>query len=147
MRPARSLYYIVALFGILSSANADTVAFNFLPLIAPSLSSFARKDFHVHAMLAGGEVQVDGQFSAPSVQAVPEPSPAVPLPGVDDRLRLMWGGTVLACLSWYRSCRIRLAGQDRSRMPSSIVLTSRTRTRSHSAGSISMRVREGELRA
>ena len=50
-----------------------------LPLIAPSLGGFAQKDFHFRGMFAGGEVQFDGQLSAPSVQAVPEPSPAVPL--------------------------------------------------------------------
>jgi hypothetical protein len=50
-----------------------------LPLLAPSLSSLTQKDFHFHGMFAGGEVQFDGQLSAPSVQAVPEPSPAIPL--------------------------------------------------------------------
>jgi hypothetical protein len=47
-----------------------------LPLTAPSLAGFGQKDFHLHAMLAGGEIQVDGQLSTLASQAVPEPHPA-----------------------------------------------------------------------
>lgn len=43
-----------------------------LPLISPLLADFAQKDFHLHALLPGGEIQVDGQLSTP--QTVPEPS-------------------------------------------------------------------------
>ena len=44
---------------------------------APSLASFALKDFHLRILAAGGETQVDGQIT--SVSEVPEPSTAFPL--------------------------------------------------------------------
>ena len=43
------------------------------PFTAPPLASFAQKDFHLDAMFAGGEIQVDGQLGAPIAQVVPEP--------------------------------------------------------------------------
>jgi len=45
-----------------------------LPLAFPPLDSFAQKDFHLNARLAGREIQVDGPLGAPDAQVVPEPS-------------------------------------------------------------------------
>jgi hypothetical protein len=47
-----------------------------LPSAAPPLGGFSQKDFHLIAMLAGAEVQVDGQLSMLNGQATPEPSAA-----------------------------------------------------------------------
>jgi hypothetical protein len=44
-----------------------------LPLTERFSDSFTQQDFHLDATLAGGEIQVDGQLSAPNAQVVPEP--------------------------------------------------------------------------
>jgi hypothetical protein len=44
-----------------------------LPLTDPLLSSFTEKDFHLDAIIAGREVQVDGLLGTPDAQVVPEP--------------------------------------------------------------------------
>ena len=48
-----------------------------LPVTALPLGSFAQRDFHLNAVFAGGEVQVDGQISATTTSTVPEPGSAV----------------------------------------------------------------------
>jgi hypothetical protein len=45
-----------------------------LPQAGPPLASFGERDFHLDDFLDSGEVQVDGEINAPSIQAAPEPS-------------------------------------------------------------------------
>jgi hypothetical protein len=49
-----------------------------LPVGAPPLSAFGQRDFHLDALIGGGQIQVDGQLSTLATQAVPEPNPAGP---------------------------------------------------------------------
>jgi hypothetical protein len=61
---------------LLLQDNAGAVFTNdHLPSSAPSLAAFAQRDFHLDALFAGGEVQVDGRIGTLAVQAVPEPLP------------------------------------------------------------------------
>jgi hypothetical protein len=48
-----------------------------LPQPGPSLASFGERDFHLDDFLDSGEIQVEGQIDAPSIQATPEPSSTV----------------------------------------------------------------------
>lgn len=50
-----------------------------LPLTAPPLATFTQNVFRLHAILGDGDVFVDGQLSALTVQAVPEPYAAGPM--------------------------------------------------------------------
>lgn len=45
-----------------------------LPLAPPPLNQFAIRDLHLDALVAGRQLQVDGQIGTLSAQAVPEPS-------------------------------------------------------------------------
>jgi hypothetical protein len=58
----------------LQDSSGTAFASDALPLSPPPLDSFAQKDFHLDAMVSGGELQVDGQLTALTGQTVPEPS-------------------------------------------------------------------------
>ena len=49
-----------------------------LPPGMPTFNSFAERDFQLSGFLNGGGIQIDGEISAPSLQAVPEPRPLIP---------------------------------------------------------------------
>jgi hypothetical protein len=60
--------------------NTGTVFNNdHLPSSLPPLTAFTQRDFHLDALFAGGEIQVDGLLGDVPVQAVPEPSPVGPV--------------------------------------------------------------------
>jgi hypothetical protein len=46
-----------------------------LPTTTDQLAGFLQKDFHLDAIMSGGEVQVDGQVTRLSTNAVPEVAP------------------------------------------------------------------------
>ena len=50
-----------------------------LPSGMPAFDSFAERDFQLSGFLSGGGIQLDGEISAPSLQAVPEPRPLIPV--------------------------------------------------------------------
>jgi len=61
--------------------NTGTVFSNdHLPVTALPLGSFAQRDFHLNAVFAGGQVQIDGQINATSATTVPEPGSTVAIP-------------------------------------------------------------------
>jgi hypothetical protein len=62
----------------LQDNTASVFANDHLPAAAPSLAAFGQRDFHLDAVIGGGQIQVDGQLSALATQAVPEPNPAGP---------------------------------------------------------------------
>ncbi len=76
-----------------------------LPAAAPSLAAFAQRDFHLSAVLGGGQIQVDGQLGTLAAQAVPEPDSvgpflacAIVLLALARRLRRYTWGSMESCV-------------------------------------------------
>ena len=63
----------------LQDSTGGVFANDHLPSTVQQLAAFQQRDFHLNAIFAAGEVQVDGQLTAVSAVATPEPTSQGPM--------------------------------------------------------------------